>query len=160
MIIKKKGDLLALAKQGEFDVIVHGCNCQNAMGSGIARSIREQFPDAWDADQRTVRGDYNKLGNYSEADVVIDGGYIQVINAYTQFGFNSGGMKSDVFEYVSFAMILKKLEHFHGGSRFGFPMIGMGLAGGNVEIITDMLVRFAKRVYMGGGSVTLVEFSR
>ncbi len=28
-----KGDLLALADAGEFDIIMHGCNCFNVMGS-------------------------------------------------------------------------------------------------------------------------------
>jgi len=31
-----EGDLIKLAKQGEFDVITHGCNCHNIMGAGIA----------------------------------------------------------------------------------------------------------------------------
>ncbi|PMU98153.1 phosphatase, partial [Pseudomonas sp. GP01-A4] len=29
-----RGDLLHLARQGDFDVIIHGCNCQCAMGKG------------------------------------------------------------------------------------------------------------------------------
>lgn len=28
------GDLLKLADDGQFDVIVHGCNCFNTMGAG------------------------------------------------------------------------------------------------------------------------------
>ena len=35
-----KGDLIKLALQGEFDVIVHGCNCFCTMGAGIAKSIK------------------------------------------------------------------------------------------------------------------------
>lgn len=31
------GDLLSLAIDGRFDVIVHGCNCQCTMGAGIAQ---------------------------------------------------------------------------------------------------------------------------
>jgi O-acetyl-ADP-ribose deacetylase (regulator of RNase III) len=30
------GDLLRLALDGRFDVIVHGCDCQCQMGKGIA----------------------------------------------------------------------------------------------------------------------------
>jgi len=43
------GDLLRLALGGRFDVIVHGCNCQCAMGKGIALSIKQQFPEAYEA---------------------------------------------------------------------------------------------------------------
>ncbi len=30
------GDLIDLAKNGNFDVIIHGCNCFRTMGVGIA----------------------------------------------------------------------------------------------------------------------------
>ena len=56
------GDLLRLALDGRFDVIVHGCNCQCAMGKGIALSIKQQFPEAYDADLHTQKGDRAKLG--------------------------------------------------------------------------------------------------
>ena len=31
-----KGNIFDLAEQGEFDVVVHGCNCFCTMGKGIA----------------------------------------------------------------------------------------------------------------------------
>ena len=34
-----KGNLVTLALAGEFDVIIHGCNCFNTMGSGVAKDI-------------------------------------------------------------------------------------------------------------------------
>jgi O-acetyl-ADP-ribose deacetylase (regulator of RNase III) len=48
-----KGNLIHLAKAGHFDVIVHGCNCFCAMGKGIARSIKLEFPEAYAADCTT-----------------------------------------------------------------------------------------------------------
>ena len=38
-----KGDLIHLALAGEFDVIVHGCNCYCTMGVGIAKTIKQKF---------------------------------------------------------------------------------------------------------------------
>ena len=55
------GDLLALALDGRFDVIVHGCNCQCQMGKGIAASIKKQFPEAYDADLKTAKADRAKI---------------------------------------------------------------------------------------------------
>lgn len=63
-LIKVKGDLLAMGKNNELDIIVHGCNCFCAMGGGIAYQIQDQFPDARLADDETVRGDPGKLGTY------------------------------------------------------------------------------------------------
>ena len=33
----RNGNLLQLADDGVFDVIVHGCNCFNEMGAGISK---------------------------------------------------------------------------------------------------------------------------
>lgn len=63
------GDLLNFALDGRFDVIAHGCNCQCAMGKGIALSIKQQFPEAYDADLRTPKGDRAKLGTISTAKI-------------------------------------------------------------------------------------------
>ena len=38
-----KGDLIKLAQDGEFDVIVHGCNCMCTMSAGIAKQIKIIF---------------------------------------------------------------------------------------------------------------------
>ena len=50
------GDLLQLALDDHFDVIIHGCNCFCTMGAGIAASIRLEFPEALSADADTKKG--------------------------------------------------------------------------------------------------------
>lgn len=149
-----QGNLIDMAMEGRFNVIVHGCNCWNTMGSGIAREIRERIPAAWEADQRTRAGDYDKLGNYT----VGLGKRFNTINAYTQYNFNRGAEREDLFEYTSFALILQKLAFQYRGCHFGFPYIGMGLAGGDRDVIIQMLSDFADKVSESFGSVTLVEF--
>ena len=154
MLKHNKGNLIDLAEQGEFDVIVHGCNCQNTMGSGIAKELRARYPGVYDADCLATQQWKNpvaKLGNFSTYTTF---NFI-VINAYTQLHYLPRGV--DHFEYESFYLILKKLEVL-GGVRFGFPYIGMGLAGGDKDRIIAMLEDFAEKVSTKGGSVTLVEF--
>ena len=136
MLIHKRGNLLDLAEAGEFDVVVQGCNCFNTMGGGIAREIRERYPQVALVDQETDRGDYQKLGTWTD-------------------NMSTG---EDVFEYTAFQLILQKLAHEYPGKRFGFPYIGMGLAGGDKAKIIPMIEKFAKQVSIKGGSVTLVEF--
>ena len=34
-----KGNLITMAKEGKFDVIVHGCNCYHVMGGARSRCI-------------------------------------------------------------------------------------------------------------------------
>lgn len=161
MLNYAKGNLVNMAEAGLFDVIVHGCNCQNTMGSGIAKEIRERYPQAYDTDNtyhRAICVDFDgqviqKLGNYTVSYMDND---VAIINAYTQVHYYPRGI--DHFEYDSFNLILRKLLVAYPGKRFGFPYIGMGLAGGNAERIIAMLEDFAEKVSAEGGSVTLVEF--
>ena len=149
-----KGNLLDLAEAGEFDVVVQGCNCFNTMGGGIAREIRERYPLVASVDMETVRGDYNKLGTWTECDAG-EKNRFTVINAYTQYNMSQG---TDVFEYTAFELILQKLVRLYGNYSIGLPYIGMGLAGGDKDIIIPMIESFAEQVSAKGGTVTLVEF--
>lgn len=133
------GDLLSMSD--EFDVIIHGCNCLHTMGAGIALQIRNKYPEAYYADLKTKYGDRDKLGTYSAVRNEVDD--IIIVNAYTQFGF--GGNReanydaiSDVFELLADARCVDK--------RVGIPMIGAGLAGGNWDIISNIIETHFKNV--------------
>lgn len=150
-----KGDLLRLARNGEFDVIVQGCNCYCRMGNGLAKQIRTQYPEAYDADLNTIPGDRTKLGTYTQVRTR-DG--FTIVNAYTQYRFNRTGERQDLFEYDAFERILNQLANELPNSRFGFPLIGAGLAGGDLTKIVAAIDQFSKVVEGSGGSVTLVDY--
>lgn len=156
------GDLLDMASKGKFDLILHGCNCQNTMGSGIAKQIKDRFPAAYEADTAFSLAyknqPYLKLGQYS-AVRCFDGDHCNfyIVNAYTQFHYLPRGV--DHFEYASFAVILQKLHHFYGNYDIGMPRIGCGLAGGDFDRINGMMEEFADMCSMKGGSVTVVDYS-
>lgn len=153
-----KGNLIDMAEQGKFNVIVQGCNCFNTMGGGIAKEIRQRYPAAASIDIDTERGNYNKLGNWTEyhSPRMDRSSAFTIVNAYTQYNMSTG---DDVFEYEAFALILQKLLFRYGRKSIGFPYIGMGLAGGDKHRIIEMLERFATDVRGAGGIVTLVEFA-
>jgi O-acetyl-ADP-ribose deacetylase (regulator of RNase III) len=154
-----KGNLLDLAEAGDFDIVVQGCNCFNTMGGGIAREIRERYPEVAEVDIKSAYADYNKLGSWTKARVIRNNGAVDftIINAYTQYDMSRG---TDVFEYEAFVLILKKLRHFYPTARFGFPFIGMGLAGGDKNIILEILEQFSESITAAGGTFTLVEFEQ
>lgn len=151
-MIKAQGDLLDMAKNGDFDIIIHGCNCWNVMGAGIAKQIRDQFRDAVIADSVTKAGDIKKLGNFTWAQV----GDLLIINAYTQYHTSKTG--EDVFEYDAFKLVLRKILHILPNTRIGLPYIGMGLAGGDAVRIMETIEWFATEMEKTGGTVTLVEY--
>ncbi|BBB62795.1 hypothetical protein UNDKW_4522 [Undibacterium sp. KW1] len=131
-----RGDLLVLALQGEFDVIVHGCNCFCNMGAGIAKSIKKQFPEAYAADQTTLSADHAKLGSYSQARIQRDDRQFVILNAYTQFDWRGQGVKADYAAIrKAFAAIRKEFDGF----RIAYPLIGAGLAGGDWATIAAII---------------------
>ncbi len=148
-----KGDLIQLVKSGEFDVIVHGCNCFCRMGSGIARSIAAEWPAVYAADCATVSGDRNKLGSITA--VRIDDKF-WVVNAYTQYLTARRG--ENVFELENFEIILAQLLEEFSGLRIGMPCIGAGLANGHWPSILAAITAFAEKHESSGGTVTVVEY--
>ena len=38
-----KGDIISMVQNGDFDVLVHGCNCFNNMNLGFAKKIKKNF---------------------------------------------------------------------------------------------------------------------
>ncbi|MFT5697416.1 MAG: O-acetyl-ADP-ribose deacetylase (regulator of RNase III) [Desulforhopalus sp.] len=133
-----KGDLIELALQGAFDVIVHGCNCFCTMGAGIARAIQIQFPEAYAADLMTNKGDRNKLGFFSSATVTENGHNITIVNGYTQFQ-HSGS--PPLVDYDAVEGLFRKIKKEFSGKRIGYPKIGAGLAGGDWERIEHIINR-------------------
>jgi O-acetyl-ADP-ribose deacetylase (regulator of RNase III) len=131
-----KGDLIKLALEGKFDVIVHGCNCFCTMGAGIAGAIKSEFPEAYDADCKTEKGSKDKLGTYSQATIEKNGNKITVINAYTQHDYKGRGIKAD---YDAIRSVFKKIKLNFSGQRIGYPKIGAGLAGGDWEQISKII---------------------
>ncbi len=131
-----EGDLIALANDGVFDVVVHGCNCFNTMGAGIAKVIAAEFPATLAADRGTAKGDRAKLGTISTAVVEHDGRTITIVNAYTQFDYRGRGQKVD---YDALRQCFAAVADRYAGQRIGYPLIGAGLAGGDWSVISDII---------------------
>ncbi len=145
-----KGDLLKLAQGGEFDVIIHGCNCQCQMGKGIALSIKKLFPEAYEADCATEKGSREKLGTFSHALIEREEYSFVIVNAYTQFHWRGKGVKAD---YDAIRSAMNSIADKFSGKRIGYPLIGAGLAGGDWEIISDIISE-----ELNGQNHTLVQF--
>lgn len=142
---EREGNLITLAKAGEFDVITHGCNCFCTMGAGIAPQIASAFGcDLFrleDSDQ--YRGDINKLGQIDYAlvgrpDLAKS---IYVVNSYSQYGFgrnHANGSPSPI-DYEALTLCMRKINHRFKGQHIGLPQIGSGLAGGDWQKIKQII---------------------
>ena len=148
-----KGNLINMFENGDFDVIIHGCNCFHTMGAGIALQLAQRYPEVLRADvDQSVFGDKTKLGGFSMATIPRKGKQPQfILNAYTQF--STGGKRA-----VSYDAIADFFERFgstisNGNFKIGYPMIGAGLAGGDWDVIKVIIDKA-----LDGCDHTLVEW--
>lgn len=161
MIRYVTGDLLGAPQK----VIVHGTNNKGIMGSGVARQIRERWPNVYE-----VYALKHKVFGLNLGDIIpvgtIDGKII--INAVTQDGFGSDGKRYVDYMAVErcFSAINDKVGNWEV-NEIAFPFIGAGLGGGDWKIIEQILERTAVRyrpvVYSFAGLFpdgTLIETTR
>jgi O-acetyl-ADP-ribose deacetylase (regulator of RNase III) len=145
-----RGDLIKLALDGHFDVVIHGCNCHCVMGAGIALPMRNTFPEAFAADCATAKGDRAKLGTISVATVERGGRSLTIVNGYTQFDRRGDGVLAD---YDAIRSVMRLVKTRFAGKRIGYPMIGAGLAKGDWSMISLLIEE-----ELSGEDHTFVEF--
>lgn len=145
MIEYINGDVL---NSGEA-IVVHGCNCFNTMGSGIARQVLEEYREAALVDAETIPGEVAKMGNYTTA---IGKNGTRIINAYTQYHYSRQQVNAD---YTAIEAVMRKIcTDFPDAPVIAMPKIGAGLAGGDWNIIEEILTRVSNeygktfRVYL------------
>lgn len=126
-----KGDLIQLAKDGKFDAICHGCNCQKTMGAGIALQIKNNFKTAWNADLNYENPQLGEISIGSEL-------FFDVINCYSQINvgkpsdftsYNNIIEDTSEARYDAIQRCFEKINGIYHGKSIGVPLIGCGLAG-------------------------------
>lgn len=153
MIIEVEADLLVYPLDG----FMHQTNCFHTMGSGIAKAIREKYPELYKADcEHGRRGAMTTLGTFSTCKLHDDK---QGYNAYGQFNF--GGWKRNTnYEAVYTAMLgIKDHATANNILKLGLPkMMGCKLGGGSWyvyrAIIEDIFGQWENELYICDHQVT------
>lgn len=135
MIIEIKGDLLT----STVEAIAHQANCNNVMGGGIAKAIKEKYPYAWEADVDATDIGENVIGNFSVGipkNVV----YPLVFNVYGQYlNVPPTDFTSRMTNYDGLYDGLCGVAEYcaaYNITHIGIPKyMGAGLGGGNWEVI-------------------------
>ena len=171
-----KGDLITLALDNKFDAIVHGVNCFCKQKSGIAAAMVKVFKTDQFLYEKIGVGDYNKLGMIDWAcynmirpkqpqmltgelhNTVLKKSDLHplemyVINAYTQYMYATDGNKHPL-DYGAVELCFKKINHIFKGYNIGIPYIGAGKAGGDWNLIWDII-----DVHTPNVNVTVVKLS-
>lgn len=136
-----KGDLLQASER----CILHGCNAQSTMNSGVAKLIRAKWPSAYTVYKASEQHDGMRLGvvTYAQQD---DGKII--FNGITQEFYGRVPNRCYV-SYEAIKEVIQAMNYFmeHPDGLFeegeipsvAMPMIGAGLGGGDWEIISKII---------------------
>jgi O-acetyl-ADP-ribose deacetylase (regulator of RNase III) len=127
------GDILTVTK----GIIVHGCNAQGVMGSGIAKQIRDKYPMAYEVYRKEHETNGLLLGEVIWAQVTDD---LIIGNAITQQNYG----RDPTVKYVSYKAIQQAFETVMVAActlkkDVHYPMIGAGLANGNWAVISEII---------------------
>ena len=119
------GDLFAEVKDG---YIMHGCNAQGVMGSGVANIVRLKYHNAYEV--YALQYPNYILGEVIPVKVEDN---IVIVNAITQDDYGTHKVQVD---YNAVEQACKGVKHLAASNMIAsrevhFPFIGAGLAGGD-----------------------------
>ena len=138
-IIYKQGDLLSCEERW----ILHGCNAQGVMGSGVARDIRTHYPSAYEVYLAQHSKGWQKLGTVTFA---MQNCQRFVFNGITQEFYGRDGK-----QYVDYKAVEDVIwcmnkhaqasdDYLEGKTlRVAMPKIGAGLGGGDWDVISKII---------------------
>lgn len=148
------GDIFSIATNPKWDngahhYVVHGCNAQGVMGSGIAKTVKAKYPHVFDA----YRKEYDLAGLHLGQIIPVaveqsfeHGGSFNIVNAITQQNYGRDERVQYVFYSAiqsSFQNLKLLLQPMLNDTRqrviIHYPMIGAGLGGGEWAIISDII---------------------
>lgn len=147
-----EGNLLDI----EEGIIVHGCNCQGVMGSGVAAAVREKYPEIHKiytmCTPNLTLGEIQIFMSNKYSDNLINPMLqkfwsveelpekLVVVNALTQFNYGTHKRQVDYDAIRScFAQVAILAKNFKKPPPIYYPMIGAGLGGGDWNTIGDRI---------------------
>jgi O-acetyl-ADP-ribose deacetylase (regulator of RNase III) len=122
----------------ELKYIAHGVNCQNVMGSGVAKVIYTEFPEV-----KEYYHNYSEQFQYGNQKQLL--GEIQsvkskgkvIYNCFTQLNYGYDGER--YLSYTALVDCFKQLKESLAGEIIAIPKIGCGLAGGNWDFVVELI---------------------
>lgn len=140
-IVTKVGNLMNVASGH----IVHGCNAQGVMGSGVALAVKLKYRHVFE--HYRARYELQGVGlNLGEAYPVPINDNLIVWNAITQdkYGYGTRQTSYDAvatcFEQINTGITAAfVLNHLSPPTEIHIPLIGAGRGGGNWEIIREII---------------------
>lgn len=126
--------------ESNISCIVHGCNAQGVMGSGVALQIREKFPDAHREYLQFLEREPEPLGKICITEINRGTNKKIIINAITQQFY--GRDKKRYVSYDALDTCFAAIDEYAGQKYIkdiAMPYIGCGLGGGKLGILMAII---------------------
>lgn len=136
MLIYKKGDVLNAPQS----LIVHQCNAQDTMGSGVAKAIRAKYPQAYEEYVDYFKGipkkDRMGMVQYTSIHSTEPGGNKIICNLIGQYDYLPRGIRHTNYDALEMGFLDIKLTY---PGDIAMPKIGCGLGGGDWKIVSAII---------------------
>lgn len=137
-----KGDLF----KTDAKYILHGCNSKGVMGSGVAKTVRALYPEAYE--RYTV---WCSKGFRLGTSLLVACGDKTIINAVTQQNYGKVAEQTgpNPVRYVSYdavADIFAELETLIPNTTIAMPLIGCALGGGAWSVVSAIIESSCKTI--------------
>ncbi len=139
MIKIVEGDIL----NSNADIICHQVNCQGIMGAGLAKQIRNKYPN--------VYNDYKEYCNSNTPEEILGtmlpsryNDINSIVNIFGQLNYGRNEVKTN-YDAVKKALlelkrVLEDLHWQYPNCKIAFPYgMGCGLGGGNWDIVYKII---------------------
>jgi O-acetyl-ADP-ribose deacetylase (regulator of RNase III) len=131
-----KGDITTVAS----GMILQQVNCQGVMGSGVAKAIRDKWPDVYVGykDYCESRNQRQLLGTIHVARV---GPGLFVCNLFGQQFYGKTGQRYTSYDALDDALagLSEWLEGYHSPLHIHYPTLGCGLGGGKWPVVQSLI---------------------
>lgn len=152
MITEKKGDITTVTS----GIILHGVNCQGVMGAGVAKAIRDKWPQVYDDYRSVWRGHAQQgwpgpLMGQVACSRINDN--LAILSLFTQKNYGRD-MGRRYVSYDAIGKCLTEVASSFTDADVHFPLIGCGLGGGHWPIVREIIEfrlpdgRFNKTLWM------------
>lgn len=124
------------------EIIAHQVNCQGVMGAGLAKQIRDKYPEVYEA-YRDHCLNYEKSGALLLGSILyqpVKNKKLCIANLFAQDKFGEGCQT----DYEALKKCFNTLEQHAGAKNFNVAIpfkIGCGLAGGDWESVVYPMIK-------------------
>lgn len=134
------GDLL----KTPFQIIAHQVNCQGIMGAGLAKSIKEKYPDVYSIYKQFCTDNHNNESLLGAAIGVVTEDKHIIYNLFGQYIWGRDIRQTDYDAFQRSVIRMISDIRYDGDDELTLYIaipygIGCGLAGGDWEIIKKIL---------------------